>query len=271
MATKLTKQIGDQCTKCKRTNVSFYKGASSCQSCCMEAKRSVVRQIGDRCPCCKRTDVRFAPMQYRCVDCAYQTSRRSLLKRKHDPERSQGLDSTIKNTCACGKPKWRQSPACRVCAADRRFAKFDIINNAKVCGRCERRLDVDNFYPRPEARGGLSAECKECLASRTRSRMQTRGGWNAYLTRTYGITSDQWDAMYDAQGSACAACSAPIKRRIFQNEKWIGSGDIPHVDHCHDTGVVRGLLCPLCNRTVTSLSSPRQLRGCADYLERWQS
>lgn len=53
----------------------------------------------------------------------------------------------------------------------------------------------------------------------------------------YGLTRDQIDAMYDAQGGVCKICGQPdtTKRNCL------------HIDHCHATGVVRGLLCQPCN------------------------
>ena len=55
--------------------------------------------------------------------------------------------------------------------------------------------------------------------------------------KNYGIDQDQFDAMLTAQRAACAICSTtePKGRGAF------------HVDHCHSTGTVRGLLCHNCN------------------------
>lgn len=56
------------------------------------------------------------------------------------------------------------------------------------------------------------------------------------LKRTYGITLEQRDRMIAAQGFACAICA-----------KALGDGRKAHVDHCHTTGRVRGMLCGKCN------------------------
>jgi hypothetical protein len=56
------------------------------------------------------------------------------------------------------------------------------------------------------------------------------------LKRLYGLTLAQYDAMLAAQGGACALCpTVPTSRKRL------------HVDHCHTTGTVRGLLCAECN------------------------
>jgi hypothetical protein len=58
----------------------------------------------------------------------------------------------------------------------------------------------------------------------------------AHLKRKYGITVADYEGMLAAQGGGCAICGAPEP-----------NGQSLHVDHCHDTGAVRGLLCFTCN------------------------
>jgi hypothetical protein len=80
---------------------------------------------------------------------------------------------------------------------------------------------------------------------------------NTYLKRTYGITLSDYQALLEAQGSACAICG----------------GQDPHgrslaVDHCHDTGRVRGLLCDPCNRCVGLLGDRSDVaKAMSRYLE----
>lgn len=61
----------------------------------------------------------------------------------------------------------------------------------------------------------------------------------AYRYRTaYGITLDEYERLFIEQNGLCAICKAePIKYKLA-------------VDHDHDTGAVRGLLCPPCNRAL---------------------
>lgn len=55
------------------------------------------------------------------------------------------------------------------------------------------------------------------------------------LRKNYGITFEQYDAMFANQNGVCAICgSAGGKKKL-------------HVDHCHTTGKIRGLLCINCN------------------------
>ena len=62
--------------------------------------------------------------------------------------------------------------------------------------------------------------------------------------RRYGITVEDFQRMYDEQGGVCAICHRldPSGRRLC-------------IDHCHDTGKIRGLLCCVCNIAISSLET----------------
>lgn len=60
-----------------------------------------------------------------------------------------------------------------------------------------------------------------------------------YVWKTYGITGEEYWAIYDAQGGVCYIC-----RRAKGLVKFLS------VDHDHSTGEVRGLLCTKCNRDI---------------------
>jgi hypothetical protein len=94
----------------------------------------------------------------------------------------------------------------------------------------------------------LSARAKKARARATARRR--------HLLVTYGITQEQYDTMFEAQGGVCAICGG--KRRYLLA-----------VDHCHKTGRVRGLLCKLCNGRILTAAKddPAILRRAADYLE----
>lgn len=68
-----------------------------------------------------------------------------------------------------------------------------------------------------------------------------RTNWAGALRRDYGLSVEAFDAMLIAQDGRCATCSVPFgpTRATFE-----------HVDHCHATGRVRGLLCPACNKAL---------------------
>jgi hypothetical protein len=127
----------------------------------------------------------------------------------------------------------------------------------KRCTRCDETKPISEFYARrgdPSA-GYWTSHCKACSIitvreTRERNPERHRAGsrrWaannprkvkNTILKRMYGITIDEYEAMLVKQGGGCAICG--------QKEPGGNAGHL-HVDHCHDTKKVRGLLCGSCN------------------------
>lgn len=78
------------------------------------------------------------------------------------------------------------------------------------------------------------------------------------LKHKYGITRAQYEEMFTSQGNKCAACPATEPGK----SDW-------HIDHCHKTGRVRGVLCRDCNIALGfARDNPTTLRNLADYLEK---
>lgn len=78
--------------------------------------------------------------------------------------------------------------------------------------------------------------------------------YEQHLKRKFGITLEDVRRMERTQRFRCAICRKKEKL---------------HVDHCHRTGMVRGLLCGNCNRAIGLLKdSPKNLRAAISYLER---
>jgi hypothetical protein len=61
------------------------------------------------------------------------------------------------------------------------------------------------------------------------------------LRRAYGISLEEYNALAEAQGHKCAICGASDAQSTISKKHFF-------VDHCHETGKVRGLLCNHCNR-----------------------
>ncbi len=74
----------------------------------------------------------------------------------------------------------------------------------------------------------------------------------------YGISLPVFYAMLQQQGGCCAACSVTLE----------AESRFTHVDHCHKTGRVRGLLCLHCNAALGYLKDDAQkIKGLLRYLE----
>lgn len=68
------------------------------------------------------------------------------------------------------------------------------------------------------------------------------------------------------QDHKCAICRTPFDDQVGNGERKI---DPRCVDHDHDTGVIRGVLCPRCNLVLGhAKDDPNILRSAADYLEK---
>jgi len=67
------------------------------------------------------------------------------------------------------------------------------------------------------------------------------------LSRKYNITLEQYSAMYISQSGVCLICG---ENKKSATDKYATRFEILHVDHCHKTNKVRGLLCSKCNKVL---------------------
>ena len=82
--------------------------------------------------------------------------------------------------------------------------------------------------------------------------------------KKYGITLEDYDRMYESQNGVCAICLKPETTK----DRW-RRGGIKRlaVDHDHETGAVRGLLCDRCNKALGCFrDDPELVRAALDYL-----
>ncbi len=92
--------------------------------------------------------------------------------------------------------------------------------------------------------------------------MRTVRARHKHALTQYRITQADYDGMLADQKYVCAICRQP------ESALMRGATRRLSVDHCHDTGRVRGLLCMHCNHAIGKLKdSPALLRRAADYLE----
>lgn len=212
-------------------------------------------------------------MPKRCADCtkAYRNQYHVQWGQTREPRVPKVHDVVCDD---CGKEfQWsgRGTPSVRCvdCAKVRRRAaarERDRLsrmakkaNNPHRIGVCTECM-AEFIGP---ARGSVPHKCLACTEAwnKTRWKSQINRDKNAqrlYLLKKYGITPGDWDKLYAEQGGCCAICQTPEEDTIGRL----------HVDHCHDTGRVRALLCQPCNVTLGKMKeSPELLRKAADYIE----
>lgn len=88
-----------------------------------------------------------------------------------------------------------------------------------------------------------NGQCVECKRIGDRASNQ-RASKKYTLAKQYGLTLDQLYEMVERQNGKCAICS-----QLLDLSSTI-TGTTTHVDHCHASGTVRGILCNHCNRLL---------------------
>lgn len=112
-------------------------------------------------------------------------------------------------------------------------------------------------------RGSISQRCPVCTEEWNKVRHKhtvgrPEGVRRRHLLAKYGMSPADWDRLFEVQSGRCAIC------QLHEDE----AGGRLHVDHCHATGSVRGLLCRGCNTGIGKLrEDPEIIRAAAAYVE----
>lgn len=105
----------------------------------------------------------------------------------------------------------------------------------KLCRRCQRSLPASQFARNSYSPDGLRSECRSCRFKADRAYL---------LNARFQLSVQEYEAMLADQDGRCALC---------RSEKPGGRWNRFAVDHCHETGLIRGLLCWSCNRALGAL------------------
>lgn len=141
----------------------------------------------------------------------------------------------------------------------------------KLCFKCNESKNIDLFYSEPRNTDGKMGSCKKCILETSRNnysktsklRNQQSAAWaqahrktvsnyvikhrlkfkdryvDSRLKYMYGITSEDYTRILVEQKGLCAICNSICN-----------TGKQLCVDHNHETGKVRGLLCRSCNSAI---------------------
>ena len=116
--------------------------------------------------------------------------------------------------------------------------------DTKICSKCGELKPTTSFYKRSDRASGYKSECKKCnnsyekIVNRESQAIRARKSW---LKTSYGMTLEDYDELLEEQEYLCAVCHTHVDDAVLV------SGRHFCVDHNHETGEVRGLLCHLCN------------------------
>jgi hypothetical protein len=129
----------------------------------------------------------------------------------------------------------------------------------------------ENFYKQSPSRSHCSSgylnRCKDCVLKYNRKIASKptykENVWANKLKYRYGIIAEDYNVLLKNQNYSCGICKTkdPSSKRKG-NSKF-------HVDHCHLTGKVRGLLCNSCNTAIGHLNDDEtNLIAALRYLRR---
>lgn len=132
----------------------------------------------------------------------------------------------------------------------------------KRCPDCGVGKELDEFNRSADTSDGRHSYCRECQRKKKRAAYQA----NLEMTRLrkrasqFGITVEHLQSLIADQANGCAICGRQCV-----------SGRALALDHDHETGQLRGLLCANCNRAIGQLQdSVEILRSALAYLEKWK-
>ena len=117
----------------------------------------------------------------------------------------------------------------------------------KHCPTCNQDKDLSEFWQSKAYKDGYRTPCKQCNKEQV---------WMGNLLRKYGIKPKEFLNLFHQQGGRCSICKVSFNGR-------------PHIDHDHNTGLVRGLLCGKCNSALGFFDDNIELvRNALTYLEK---
>jgi len=140
----------------------------------------------------------------------------------------------------------------------------------KICVHCSEEKPFDDFHKNARnKKDGRQSSCKPCNNDRVRKWQSENpdkfeSNWKKQAqapdyhhrrrARKYGLTVQQLDELLEDAGGVCMICSQPAHMYLV-------------VDHCHTSGVVRGILCEKCNQGLGMFKdNPEYLQNAITYL-----
>jgi hypothetical protein len=131
----------------------------------------------------------------------------------------------------------------------------------KKCPKCKETKQLSDFYA--QKNGKIYSYCKVCELNKQKQMRRNRPieykqkDKNKRIKKEYGIDLKEYDELEKAQEYKCAIC---------KNLRGLSRFGL-HIDHCHKTGKIRGLLCQSCNMGLGNFKdNPSLLLKAVEYL-----
>jgi|SRR5690349_5910748 len=150
----------------------------------------------------------------------------------------------------------------------------------RACAKCRKTKPAEEFYSEHWKR--VVDQCASCRGKATgravnrRAALGAEGIRDMNLRAKYGISAEEYDGLREKQSYRCAICEMHEDEIIVVRSGRPRLDGKPQaepfklvVDHCHQTKVIRGLLCHHCNSAIGHLrESPAIIRAALAYVER---
>ncbi|URN16991.1 MULTISPECIES: endonuclease VII domain-containing protein [Streptomyces] len=153
-----------------------------------------------------------------------------------------------------GRGKWGQQKYqsyCKSCENERRKARPKTLEQIEAARNYRREWADRNREKLNRQQAARRAKDPELYAWRE---------YKNHLWKKYRLTWEEYERLYQEQAGKCAICPAKLEDNARRR---------PAVDHDHDSGVVRGLLCDPCNKGLGHFrDNLALLRAAVSYLER---
>ena len=134
----------------------------------------------------------------------------------------------------------------------------------KVCKKCGIDKPLSEYHKKAANPTGYQPRCKECNCADVnewRKEQSPERLQELYLQRVYGLSLQDYHRLLLKQKNCCPICNLELNLGSYLDAK------SPVVDHCHKTGVVRGILHNECNRGIGYLGDdPVRLLNAYNYL-----
>lgn len=137
-----------------------------------------------------------------------------------------------------------------------------INDGFKFCNGCNQNVEYpDGFIFN---KNNTINECRRCNSERAiiwrLNNFETQKNKN--LEKSFGISLDEYREILESQRGVCKICGKP------ETEMRLGKVKELAVDHCHETGFIRGLLCAKCNCGIGNFKENiDSLKNAITYLE----
>lgn len=212
------------------------------------------------------------------------------------------LDGSALKTCnKCGEDKlldqyWKDHRApsglvgsCKACASEQRkqyvasnkpakkrwyenrkaAAKADQVSEI-TCATCDTTKHVSEFYKNCATKTGYQIYCKVCVQDVWKEKYHTDAQFKVDVIKrateskrknVYGVPPERFNEILLEQGNKCAICVRDLDGSTFKMRG--------NMDHNHQTGKPRGILCAHCNQALGMFQDSIKVLRCAvEYLEK---